>query len=133
MYYAYNQTRETFLGMRISPADTAWKRLKGLMGKIKLGYDEGLWVRPSTGVHTIGVSFPVDVIYLDEQLHVVHLEEHLPAYSFAPMKTRAKSVLELPVHAIYSSQTQIGDKLEICGREEMLRRLSQQCAMRATG
>lgn len=133
MYCAYNETRECFLGLRITPADTMWQRLRGLMGKMKLAYDEGLWVRPSTGVHTIGLSFPVDVIYLDEQLRVVHLEEHMRAYSFAPVKTRAKSVLELPAHAIYSSQTQIGDKLEICVREEMNRRLSHQCAVRAAG
>jgi len=130
-YCVYNQTRECFLGLRIIPADTIWKRLKGLLGKLRLGYDEGLWVVPSRGVHTFGVVFPIDVIYLDEQCQVVYLVEHLPAFRIAPLKVRAASVLQLPAHTIYSSQTQVGDRLEICPPEEMRHRLGGTTAVRA--
>ncbi len=122
-YCVYNQTRECFLGMRIAPADTMWRRLKGLIGRIRLGYDEGLWVVPSRGIHTFGVVFPIDVIYLDQDFRVVHLAEHFPAFRVAPLKAQATSVLQLPPHTIYSSQTQMGDKLEICRPEEMEYRL----------
>ncbi len=131
IYCAYNQTRECFLGLRIAPADTMWKRLKGLIGKIRLGYDEGLWVVPSRGIHTYGVVFPIDVIYLDGEFQVVHLAEHLPAFRIAPLKVQAASVLQLPAHTIYSSQTQVGDKLEICPPEEMKHRLGRKAAVRA--
>jgi hypothetical protein len=39
------------------------------------------------------------------------------------LRIRAASVLELPQHAIYSSQTQIGDRLLICTPEEIESRL----------
>ena len=130
-YCVYNQTRECFLGLRIAPADTMWKRLKGLIGRIRLGYDEGLWVVPSRGIHTVGLVFPIDVIYLDENLLVIHLVEHVPAFRIAPLKSQAASVLQLPAHTIYSSQTQVGDKLEICRPDEMKHRLGGKTAVRA--
>jgi len=122
-YCVYNHTRECFLGLRIAPADTTFTRLKGLIGRLRLRFDEGIWVVPSSGVHTLGVLFPVDLIYLDEDLRVVHVVEHFPTFRVAPLKTQAASVLELPTHTIYSSQTQAGDQLEICRAEEMENRL----------
>ena len=122
-YCVYNQTRECFLGLRIAPADTIFTRLKGLIGRLRLSFDEGIWVVPSRGVHTLGVLFPVDLIYLDGNYRVIHLVEHFPTFRIAPLKTQAASVLELPPHTIYSSQTQLGDQLEICMAEEMENRL----------
>jgi uncharacterized membrane protein (UPF0127 family) len=91
--------------------------------------DEGIWVVPSSGVHTIGVLVPLDLIYLDHQHQVIHLLEHFPTFRIAPLRTQAHSVLELAAHTIYSTQTQVGDKLLICVAEEMeqwLNRTSQQ-------
>jgi len=122
-YCAYNHTRECFLGLRIAPADTTFARLRGLIGRLRLRFDEGIWVVPSSGVHTLGVLFPIDLIYLDEDRRVVHLVEHFPTFRIAPLKPQASSVLELPPHSIYSSQTQLGDQLEICKAEEMENRL----------
>jgi uncharacterized membrane protein (UPF0127 family) len=123
-YCVYNQTRESFLCLGVTAADTPISRLKGLIGKLKLRLDEGLWVVPSRGVHTLGVLFPLDLIYLDEKHRVVHLIEHFPSFRVAPFRSRAESVLELPTHTIYSSQTHIGDQLLICRVEEMESRLS---------
>lgn len=124
-YCVYNQTRECFLSLGVTPADTAFLRLKGLIGKLNMRSDEGLWVIPSSGVHTWGVLFPVDLIYLDEDLRVVYVSEHFPRFTVAPLRIRAASVLELPTHTIYSSQTHIGDQLVICVAEEIEERLMQ--------
>jgi uncharacterized membrane protein (UPF0127 family) len=118
-YCIYNQTRESFLSLEVTAADTTFTRLKGLIGRLRLRPNEGLWVVPSSGVHTIGVLFPLDLIYLDDKSRVVHLIEHFPAFSIAPLRTHATSVLELPTHTIYSSQTQVGDELVVCLPEAM--------------
>lgn len=118
-YCVYNQTRESFLSLGIAVADTTMTRLKGLIGKLSLGLDEGLWIVPSRGVHTIGVLFPIDLIYLDDALKVIHVVESFPTFRVSPLITHATSVLELPTHTIYSSQTQPGDQLLICLGEEM--------------
>ncbi len=125
-YCVYNQTRECFLSLGVTAADTIFTRLKGLIGRLSMRSDEGLWVVPSSGVHTWGVLFPLDLIYLDEHLRVVYVTEHFPRFNVAPLRIRAASVLELPTHTIYSSQTQPGDQLVICVADEIEERLMQQ-------
>jgi uncharacterized protein len=118
-YCVYNQTRESFLSLGVTAADSTFARLKGLIGKFHLKSDEGIWVVPSSGVHTLGVFVPLDLIYLDENHRVIHLVEHFPTFRIAPLRVQSESVLELGTHTIYSSQTQVGDQLLICLAEEM--------------
>jgi Uncharacterized ACR, COG1430. len=61
----------------------------------------------------------LDLIYLDENKRVIHLEESFPSFRIGPLKTHAESVLELPTHTIYSSHTQQGDQLVICVAEDL--------------
>jgi uncharacterized membrane protein (UPF0127 family) len=124
-YCVYNQTRECFLSLSVTPADTTFARLKGLIGRLRLKVDEGLWIVPSCGVHTVGVLFPLDIIYLDESHRVIHIIEHFPRFRIAPLRTQASSVLELPTHTIYTSQTQPGDQLLICAVEEIANRFNK--------
>ena len=122
-FCVYNQTRECFLGLRVAAADTSFARLKGLIGRLHLRSDEGIWIVPSSGVHTLGVLFRLDLIYLDESQKVIEVIEYFPRFRIAPLRIRAASVLELPQHTIYSSQTQKGDRLLICTPDEMEARL----------
>jgi uncharacterized protein len=132
-YCVYNQTRECFLSLDVAAADTMFSRLRGFIGRLKLRSEEGIWVVPSSGIHTVGLLFPLDLIYLDEHHRVIHLVEYFPSFRIAPLKTQAKSVLELPTHTIYSSQTQPGDQLVICVAEEMENRLKTGHAVELNG
>jgi uncharacterized protein len=132
-YCVYNQTRECFLSLDVRAADTIFSRLRGLIGRLKLRSDEGIWVVPSRGIHTLGLLFPLDLIYLDEHYRVIHLVEYFPSFRIAPLKTQAESVLELATHTIYSSQTQPGDQLVICVAEEMEHRLRAGGAVHLNG
>jgi uncharacterized membrane protein (UPF0127 family) len=123
-FCVYNQTRECFLSLGVTVANTTLTRLRGLIGRFNLRSDEGIWIVPSSGVHTLGVMVPLDLIYLDDSHQVVHVVEHFPTFHIAPIRTDSDSVLELPTHTIYSSQTQVGDKLLICPAEEMERHFS---------
>ena len=116
---AYNMTRQAFLGMNISCANTMLTRLRGLLGRRRLHQDEGLWMVPSQGVHTFGLLFSIDILYLDADMRVIHMIEHLSPFRIAPVKTGAHTVLQLPVRAIYASRTRVGDKLLICSPERM--------------
>lgn len=118
-YCVFNQTRESFLSLNVTLTDTHVGRLKGLLGKLRLKGDEGIWIVPSQGVHTIGVLFAVDLIYLDRDNRVIHLEESFGRFRIGPVRTAGASVLELPTRTIYSSQTQVGDQLLICSPEAM--------------
>src|SRR5215471_21120774 len=113
--YVYNKTRETFVATEALLADSYLRRLVGLLGKTRrwaqLG--RGLWIVPSRGVHTIGMLFPIDLIFLSKEKEVVHVEEHVRPFRVSKVSLRATSVLELPAHTIYRSRTQVGDQLEI--------------------
>ncbi|HEY3455180.1 MAG TPA: DUF192 domain-containing protein [Bryobacteraceae bacterium] len=118
-YCVFNKTRESFLSFSIAPADSHLSRLRGLAGKFRLKPDDGIWVIPSQGVHTIGLLFAIDLIYLDADYRVIHLIESFGTFRIGPIRTNCSSVLELPTRTIYSSQTQVGDELLICSLEEM--------------
>jgi uncharacterized membrane protein (UPF0127 family) len=117
--YVFNETRQCFLSLNVTRADTHLKRLRGLLGRMKLHRDEGLWVAPSQGIHTIGMLFAIDAVYLDARNRVIHVIEHFKPFRIAPIRVHAKSVLELPVRTIYVSGTQVGDYLLICAPKEM--------------
>jgi len=111
----YNRTRETFVATEAVVADNYFRRLIGLLGKTsrwaKLG--RGIWIIPSRGVHSIGMLFPIDLVFLSKDRQVVHLEEHFRPFRVSRISLKAASVLELPTHTIYRSKTQMGDVLEI--------------------
>src|SRR6202051_1312672 len=113
--YVYNQTRGTFLATEATLADSYVRRLVGLLGKTKrwaqLG--RGLWIVPSHGVHTIGMLFPIDLVFLSKENQVVHIEEHVRPFRISSVSLRAPSVWELPPHPIYRTGTRVGDQLEI--------------------
>jgi uncharacterized protein len=113
--YAFNRTRQTYLATRLCVAETHWSRLRGLMGKAaeKFCTGQGLWIVPSHGVHTFAMRFPIDVVYLDRENVVVHLEHDLKPWRLAPVRRRAASVLELPGATLRSSATSLGDRIEI--------------------
>ena len=111
--YAFNRTRRQYLATRLSVADTHWSRFCGLMGKADFGQEQGLWIVPCHGVHTLWMRFPIDVLYLSRDNVVVHLESALRPWRFAPVRLAAASVLELPENTVRLTGTTIGDQLEI--------------------
>jgi uncharacterized membrane protein (UPF0127 family) len=129
----FNRTRESFLGLRVAHANTVLRRLKGALGKLRLEPDDGIWLIPSRGIHTIGMMFAIDLIYLDAENRVIHLIEHLGPFRVSPIKIKCFSVLELRPRAIYASNTQIGDQLLICAPEEMTRHCEKSKTQSATG
>jgi uncharacterized membrane protein (UPF0127 family) len=115
----YNLTRQSFLSLGVRVADTQWARLRGLLGNVRLRVDDGLWVVPSQGIHTFGLTFPVDVVYLDAYSRVIHLVQHLGPFRIGPLRRHARSVLELPTASVFCSNTQVGDQFVICSPEEL--------------
>ena len=110
----FNVTKQSLLGLHVTRAASPLARLKGLLGRLRLRTSEGLWTVPSQGVHTVGLAFPIDVIYIDSAYRVIHLVENLSPFRLAPLKTQAHSVLQLAARAIHASRTQLGDQLIIC-------------------
>jgi uncharacterized protein len=112
---ALNQTRQTVVATQLALADTHWSRLRGLLGLHPDDFRNGcgLWIVPCHGIHTLGMSFPIDVIYLDHTLKVIDIQQNVRPWRFAPIRRHASSVLELPCQTVVQTKTDIGDTMEI--------------------
>jgi hypothetical protein len=128
-YCVFNRTRESFLGLRVASADTLLMRLRGALGRIGLKPNDGIWLSPSSGIHTIGMLFAIDLVYLDSGNRVIHLVENFSPFRISPIRIGCASILELESRAIYSSNTRVGDELVICPPEDFER---QQRTRKAT-
>lgn len=111
----YNKTREKFVATHAKVADGYVSRLVGLLGTTRRWArpGRGLWIVPSHGVHTIGMLYALDLIFLDRNYVVVDVEEHVGPFRISKVSFKAVSVLELPAHTIFRTETRAGDQLEI--------------------
>jgi hypothetical protein len=122
---AYNQTRECFLGLEVTVADCSYADAKERIATLTLKSGEGLWMLPFSGLPESGMQAPLDLIYLDKDCRVIDAIESFPVFHADTPHRKPASVLALPTHSIYSSQTQPGDQLVICVAEEMEGRLER--------
>jgi uncharacterized membrane protein (UPF0127 family) len=72
-----------------------------------------LWLDPCGGIHTWGMQYPIDVVFLDRSLRVLAVRRAVPPWRmvFAPRGTR--SVVELPAGG--AAALSVGDALSISG------------------
>jgi uncharacterized membrane protein (UPF0127 family) len=92
-------------------ADHSKARNVGLLKHARLEPGEGLWIAPCEGVHTAGMKFPIDVLFLDKRRKVVKIRAAMPRWRIAACLW-AHSVLELPSGTAAATNTCRGDQLE---------------------
>jgi uncharacterized membrane protein (UPF0127 family) len=108
-----NVTRGSVLGDRIRIADTSLTRLFGLLSRSGLSAGEGLWIQPSSGVHTFFMRFTIDVVGLDRERKVIKLWPNLVPWRVTSVSTKLRNVIELPGGSIAASGTLLGDTLAV--------------------
>ena len=106
-----NLTRSTVLASCLEVACSGAKRNKGLLGRKQLSEGEGLWIIPCEAIHTIGMQFPIDLVYLDNKHRIKKLRSNVTPWRFSACMT-AHSVLELASGTICDTHTSIGDVLD---------------------
>ncbi len=107
----HNKTREAVLATGAEIADTSQKRRTGLLKHTSLPPGEGLVITPCEGVHTFGMKFPIDVLFISGRKRVLKVRPSMPRgrISFC---LRAHSVIELPAGTAAETGTVPGDQLE---------------------
>jgi uncharacterized membrane protein (UPF0127 family) len=106
-----NLTRQAVLADSVEVADDSETRRKGLLGRSGLPAGEGLWIVPCESVHTFGMKFPIDLVYLDRKKKVKKVRSSVPPWRLSACLS-AHSVLELASGTILMTQTRPGDTLE---------------------
>jgi uncharacterized protein len=108
-----NRTKANTIGTQIEVAETSLTRLIGLVGRRRLDAGCGLLIRPSSGIHTFGMLFAIDVIALSRSLRVVKLWQRLPPFRMTSISWKVHSVLELAAGEINNCRIEVGDQLEV--------------------
>lgn len=106
-----NRTRMTLVGSSIRPADTFWRRLSGYLGRRPPTQGEGLLLSPCDAIHTMGMAFDLDVIFLDETGQVLRIIRGLKPWRITKKIPGARHVLEVPPGTVDETGTQVGDTL----------------------
>jgi uncharacterized protein len=106
-----NVTRQAELACGVEVADHGAKRRKGLLGRNGLSPGEGLWIIPCEAVHTFGMKFPIDLVYLDREMRVKKVRSEVPPWRLSGCLS-AHSVLELAAGTVRRTHTKPGDRLE---------------------
>jgi uncharacterized membrane protein (UPF0127 family) len=107
-----NLTRQSELATCAEVADDGAKRRKGLLGRQGLAPGEGLWILPCEAIHTFGMQFPIDLVYLDRKMCVRKVKGQVRPWRLSACLS-AHSVLELAPGTISATQTRPGDMIEV--------------------
>lgn len=76
-----------------------------------LAKGEGLWIVPSEGVHTFGMKFTIDVVFLNKSKKVLKIRPNMVRRRMS-ISIFAHSVLELPAGTLEETGTVAGDQLQ---------------------
>lgn len=107
-----NKTKGTIVADHVRLADTFWRRLKGLLGSRLLPIGHGLIINPCSSVHTFGMSFPIDVLFVDNSHCIIKIVNNMLP-SRMSMISGSQYVIELPAGTARREACTVGDILEL--------------------
>ena len=105
-----NGTKATLVAGHAWVADCFWKRLKGLLGTKSLKVGQGLVIKPCNSVHTFGMTYPIDVLFMDSDDRIVKIIAGMKA-SRMGMALGSSYVIELPIGTAKGTMCMVGDLL----------------------
>lgn len=104
---------ETVIAENVAIADSFFQRLIGLLRHKKLDPGEGMLICPCSQVHTYGMRFDIDVIFLAKDNHILHIEQAMVPGKMSKLITDSRQVLELPAGIAVQHDFHIGGQLDI--------------------
>jgi hypothetical protein len=87
-------------------------RSRGLLGRDRV--DGALLLRPCRSVHTVGMRFPIDVAFCDDELRVLRVVT-MPRHRLSRLVWRSRAVIEAEAGAFARWGLRPGDQLEVKG------------------
>ena len=87
-------------------------RLKGLLGETPEKAEGGLWLVPCHAVHTLGMKWALDIIFLNREREVLKIELNVRPLAWGRFCRGAHSVLEFFHGRWDASLVAVGDQLE---------------------
>lgn len=99
--------QEHLIANRIIIARRQKDRERGLIGLDRLPFNYCMLIYPAKAIHMRGVQFPIDVIYMDQQLSIVRVVQNIAPEAVDYGHIKAYYVLELPAGTIQFNPVKI--------------------------
>ncbi|MEN1760989.1 DUF192 domain-containing protein [Anoxynatronum sibiricum] len=103
---------------RVIHANTFFSRLKGLLGTRQLPADTGLLLEPCSSIHTWGMGYAIDALFLDDHNRVLQVADTLPPNTWGQKMPGACRVLEMAAGKARRLGIQPGDVIDLIIRKE---------------
>ena len=104
-----NGRRKQLLG-KLTLADSFIKRMRGLLGRETLDDDSAIVITPCNLIHTFGMKFNIDVVFLDKNRRIVNYRRDVPNNRVHGCFT-AKHTMELAAGSVDRLKLTDGDVL----------------------
>ncbi len=104
-----NESNAGVLLVKAEVADTFFRRLRGLLGQRELPAGRGLLLKPANSIHTFGMKFAIDVIFIDREGRILKIIEKMPPGKISPLVKGASSVIEAAGGELTKANPAIGD------------------------
>lgn len=109
---ALNTRNRKILADDVELAVRVTERMKGLLGRTQFIKGKSLWIKPCKSIHTIGMRFPIDIIFLDRNNIIINIKHHFLPNRMSTLFLNSASVLELPSGTLMTTDTRVGDQIE---------------------
>lgn len=80
---------------KVEIADSFFTRLMGLMYRKELEENTGLLLRPCSQIHTFGMKFAIDAVFLNKGGYVLSIMTKIEPHRILPYIPKSRQVLEL--------------------------------------
>lgn len=94
----------------VEVADTFWRRLVGLLSTNELSSDSGLLLTRCHQIHTFGMRYPIDVVFINHQGQVSTVVSRLSPYRVST-DSSASMALELRAGQAEQAGLSQGDRV----------------------
>jgi protein-S-isoprenylcysteine O-methyltransferase Ste14/uncharacterized membrane protein (UPF0127 family) len=108
-----NTTKGIDLQQRVTVAGNFFARLVGLLGTVNPDPQKAFYIDPCMGLHTLGMKYPIDVVFLNSERKVIKLLPNLSPNRITRIMLSAKCAIELPPNTLNDNLFQIGDQLKV--------------------
>jgi hypothetical protein len=103
------RTRQT-VATSVEIAATRTTRRRGLLGRERLDDTAALLLAPCAAVHTAGMRFAIDVVFVDRQGYAVKVVRNLQPWRIA-LAAGGRAVIEMAAGSLRWGQVLLGDRL----------------------
>ncbi len=105
-----NERTQKPVATQVEIAATRTTRRRGLLGRDHLDQASAMLLAPCTSVHTVGMRFPIDVVFVDRQGYAVKIVRNLRPWRIA-LAAGGRAVIEMAAGSLEWGEVLPGDRL----------------------